>query len=316
MARRRNEWCWQHLVLSLVVIAAWQRLDGGYAYSNSARPTTSRPPLSFQEFRFAPNGVCVYPQYFVEYSKGTSEKQDDKNKHNSDNQDSAKPNKYFTMKNVPGDGDCMFLAVALAAATSMGLGGNDALLRAISRETRNVVAQVLSAPKGNLYISPGNTVSSRDLLQSAVRQEPTINTVEEYLEALRTEGRDGGLYGGGPELAVLANVLRRPISIYEVDKPRLRKLLDHGVDNVIADDNDDIETKGSILPIVCKGSFGEGIFEDPCETAIKDSAVLLSNQVQSGAYSWRLHVLVLNVSPVEKHACVLLPQTHMEDEGN
>ena len=47
------------------------------------------------------------------------------------------------MRNVPGEGDCMFLAVALAAATSSGMGGNDAFLRALSKDTRNVVAQVL-----------------------------------------------------------------------------------------------------------------------------------------------------------------------------
>jgi hypothetical protein len=208
------------------------------------------------------------------------------------------------MRNVPGDGDCMFLAVALAAATSMGLGGNDALLRAISRETRAVVAQVLSS-EGNLYIDPKQTeVPASKLLRSAVAQEPGIDTVEEYLEALRKEGRDGGLYGGGPELAVLANVLRRPISIYEVDKPRLKQMIEGSK----CDNNQNSGVDTSIFPIVCKGSFGEGIFEDPCLTSIKDSAVFAASNTQPGAYSWRVNILVLNVSPGEKHACVLLPQ--------
>ncbi|KAL3920993.1 MAG: hypothetical protein SGARI_006796, partial [Bacillariaceae sp.] len=204
------------------------------------------------------------------------------------------------MRNVPGEGDCMFLAVALAAATSMGLGGNDALLRAISRETRAVVAQVLSS-EGTLYIDPNQKeVPASKLLQSAVKQEPGIDTVEEYLDALRKEGREGGLYGGGPELAVLANVLRRPISIYEVDKPRLKEMVAESKEDGSKEDGVD----GSVFPIVCKGSFGEGIFEDPCLTSIGDSAVLAASNAQPGAYSWRVNVLVLNVAPGEKHACV------------
>jgi hypothetical protein len=89
-------------------------------------------PASFADFQFAPNGVCLSPRLFVECSS--------KNK-------SGRPNnmQYFTMRNVPGEGDCMFLAVALATAASMGLGGNDVLLRAISRETRHVVASVLES---------------------------------------------------------------------------------------------------------------------------------------------------------------------------
>ncbi|OEU17254.1 hypothetical protein FRACYDRAFT_184839 [Fragilariopsis cylindrus CCMP1102] len=204
--------------------------------------------------------------------------------------------KYFTMRNVPGDGDCMFLAVALAAATSTGLGMSNKMLNNLSRETREIVAQVLSAPSGKLFIGPdiNNIVDASQLLQSAVSQEPTINTTEDYLIALRKEGRDGGLYGGGPELAVLSNVLRRPISIYEVDE------------NISSSSSSSSPSDEFCFPITCKGSFGEGVFDDPCLTSIPDSAVI--SNIQPGAYSWRLHILVLDVSPTERHACVLLPQ--------
>ena len=212
-------------------------------------------------FQYAPNGVCVQPQYFI-----------------------ADDNKNFTMRNVPGEGDCMFLAVALATASSMGLGGNDALLRAISRETRNVVAQIMEG-SGNLHIAKGQIVSAQSLLQTAAQQEGLEPNV--YLGRLRTEGSHGGMYGGGPELAVLANVLRRPISIYELD-----------------DEQSDADT---CARIVCKGVFGDGLFEDPC-AAIPDSAIL-SAGLQPGAFSWQLHILIMDMSPTEKHACVLLPQT-------
>jgi hypothetical protein len=213
-------------------------------------------------FQFASNGVCVQPQFFLD----------------------AETENKFTMRNVPGEGDCMFLAVALAAATSMGLGGNDTLLKAISRETREVVAQVLESD-GNLYISENRLCPAKQLLESAARDEGIEPS--EYLEILRGEGGGESLQGGGPELTVLANVLRRPISIYE--------LAARGKEGF---DSEHCE-------IVRKGTFGKDLFSDPCAT-IPNSAVL--SEIQPGAYSWQLHILVLDTSPTGKHACVLLPQ--------
>ena len=279
------------------------------ALSTTLVPITRAIP--FQDFKFAPNNVCISPQYFVavrEQQHGGEARVGNSNTTEVGNKPSYS---YFTMRNVPGDGDCMFLAVALAAATSMGLGGSNTLLRAISQETREVVAQILSAPTGKLFIGPGkdNVVDASRLLQSAVQQEPTINTSDEYLEALRKEGREGGLYGGGPELVALSNVLRRPINIYEVDEQRLKEQqqgVQNGAYNGIVGNSDNETSPEILFPIVCKGSFGEGVFEDPCLTSIPDSVILAN--MQPGAYSWRLHILILNASPTEKHACVLLPQ--------
>lgn len=231
----------------------------------SAQP---QPSVSFEQFQFAPNGVCIEPAIFLEPSRN------------------GEGTRKFTMRNVPGTGDCMFQAVILASLTSMGMGGNDVLLRAISRETRAVVAQILQS-EGTLNIEGNRLVPARDLLLSASSQEGL--TPAEYLQKLQLEGREGGLYGGGPELTVLSNVLRRPISIYELDKTGA----------ITADDN------SSSCPIQCMGVFGDR-FADPC-AAIPNSAVL--SGLQPGAYSWHLHVLVLDVeSTGEKHACVLLPQ--------
>eukprot|EP00586_Coscinodiscus_wailesii_P014068 CAMPEP_0172505340 /NCGR_PEP_ID=MMETSP1066-20121228/185597_1 /TAXON_ID=671091 /ORGANISM="Coscinodiscus wailesii, Strain CCMP2513" /LENGTH=178 /DNA_ID=CAMNT_0013281909 /DNA_START=285 /DNA_END=818 /DNA_ORIENTATION=+ len=178
------------------------------------------------------------------------------------------------MRNVPGEGDCMFLAVALATSTSMGLGGNDSFLRAVSAETRYVVAQVLAAPRGNLHVEGKRIVRARDLLSSAAKGEGLTSV--EYLEKLRS----GALLGGGPELTVLSNVLRRPIRVYELD--------------------DDFEKEGGV-PEACRikrvGCFGD-LFKDPCLT-IPNSAVV--SGVQPGAYSWTIHILVVDAGPGEKH---------------
>jgi hypothetical protein len=214
--------------------------------------------IPFSSFQFAKNGVCTYPKYFLHDER------------------------KFTMRNVPGEGDCMFLAVALATLASMGLGGNDVLLKAISRETRQVVASVLQS-QGNLVIQGKRIVKTDSLLQSAARRESLSS--EEYLQLLVKEGVEGGLYGGGPELTVLSNILRRPISVYEMDQTTT--------------------SKDSHSNIQCMGVFGQDFFHDPLEK-VPDSAVL--SCPLAGAYSWHLHILVVDVSPEEKHACVLLPQ--------
>jgi len=278
----------------------------------------------FRSFEFAENGVCVNPFYF-RCASDDDNNDDDMKKGSTagavppstDQTTSPAPApkirmpSVFTMKNVPGDGDCMFLAVALAAAASMGLGGNDALLRAISKETRDVVARIFEQGGGdgggdggdcNLYIDERNKcVKASALLKNAARQEGV--TPETYLKMLRGGGDDDDvprLYGGGPELAVLSNVLRRPISIYHLVQERQHP----DVTDIAA--NNDPKDEIRSCPIQCVGTFGTPLFEDPCQRYIPNSAVL--SGVQAGAFSWHLHILVVDAGPNEKHACVLLPQ--------
>jgi hypothetical protein len=208
---------------------------------------------------FDAQGVCTSPRYF------------------------RQKDERFTLRNVPGDGDCMFLAVALATQLSMGLDhsvtGEDDLprLESMAQETRNVVSRVLQS-SGSLVIDKDQPpVSARALLASAVAKEDT--TTEDYLERLETIGRLGGMYGGGPELAVLSNILRRPISIFELAS-----------DDLLTEKECRIERQGTF-----------GCFDDPLP---EDSAI---------PFSWHLHILVVDVSPHEKHACVLLPEP--EEKG-
>lgn len=245
------------------------------------------------------------------------------------------------MRNVPGQGDCLFLAVALATACSMGLGANDVLLNAMARETRHVVASLLeqslslttdgttdsseedddnnsSSPTTTdddddqpttLVITGHRLVTARKLLRSAARECQLSET--EYLRRLRLPGREGGLHGGGPELTVLTNVLRRPISVYELvaaDAPPATTTSNGTGDNFAEDDAGGDSSSSSIQPIACRGVFGAGIFDDPLRR-VPGSAVLRAAQPR-GAYSWHLHILVVDSSSAEeeKHACVLLPQ--------
>eukprot|EP00980_Cylindrotheca_fusiformis_P014854 scaffold4050_cov55-Cylindrotheca_fusiformis.AAC.6 len=333
-------WKWRLLfVLFLFILcnSTIKTTTEALSSANDKRTRTKKTTTSISNgetlsFQFAPNGVCVSPKWFVVVND---------NDNNEKNKKQKQKKKYFTLRNVPGDGDCMFLAVALAAATSMGLGGNNALLRAISQETRHVVAQVLessssSSKKKHLYIANGRLCSTNDLLQQATREVGLKDDdTDQYLKLLRTEGSKGGIQGGGPELTVLANVLRRPISIYELAAQPLssnsknatitashhhrhhsspsssskhNKEQQQQQQRQEKGDDDDDEY---CCNIVCKGTFGKDLFSDPC-ASIPDSAVLMPN-LQPGAYSWELHILILNVSSSptaeEKHACVLLPQS-------
>lgn len=239
------------------------------------RPSTTTP---FQRFVFASNDVCVSPSVFY----------DTIHNENDNNDGISSKRRWFRLRNVPGEGDCMFQAVALATSTSMGLGGNASLLKAIASETRNVVAQILSNPHGNLLVEQKRLVRTKDLLSSAAKQEHTSLSPQEYLERLK----DGRLQGGGPELTVLSNVLRRPISIYEL------------LPNNNNDADDDDTTIPQKYPIQKVATFGDH-FVDPCQS-IPDSAIL-SPGLQPGAYSWHIHILIVDSGNQQKHACVLLP---------
>ena len=268
--------------------------------TSPSSPSATTDPFSFSNFVFAENGVCVQPQYFAT-ARNTAEL----------STSSVSSPHVFTMRNVPGNGDCMFLAVALATLASVGLGGNDTLLNAIAQETRQLVATILQQTDGYLVVDVRQgkpvVVSTQALLKQATQQEGFLS-ISEYLQALTTPGEQGGLYGGGPELTVLANALRRPISIYEVSSSASPLSPDALLENM---------ARGAITcPIECVGTFGNMIFDDPL-LSIPQSAVLQVSHgpdgpptpALPGAYSWHLHILVVETDyPGEKHACVLLPQ--------
>ena len=277
------------LFLSISSFPSWDIL----AFSNT------KGFVPFQKFVFAPNDVCLKPSIFYTECKDLNE--------------SDKDSLEFTMRNVPGQGDCMFQAVALGTMASMGLGGNAPLLQSVADEIRNVMAQILSSPKGNLYVEGKRVMKVTNLLLGASEAEGL--SPDEYITALTNRT----LQGGGPELTILSNVLRRPISIYELDDLKEGDILDDLKEGDILDDlkegdigcneNENANSESCDIPNRCKirevGLFGE-IFRDPC-SSIPDSAIL-SNTLQQGAYSWHIHILVVDSGNNEKHACVLLPQ--------
>lgn len=326
--------------------------------SSSSTTTSSKSSsiLDFSSFQFASNGVCISPRYFVlvpskQQNEEVKENDDDDviqqqqqeqtratkksltktilsssatTTNNDDNtSETTERTKLFTMRNVPGEGDCMFLAVTLAALASMGLGGNDVLLRAITKEIRTLVATIFessiiqqqqqqndatAANDGSTRSSTSNNdlliiddirgmISTYTLLKAAAKIEKI--SIDEYITRLKLDGNKGGMQGGGPELTILSNLLRRPISIYHlISSSSSSSSLDN--DNTVLTDD--------IQYIECVGSFGSKHFVDPLLLHVPNSAILSSTLQPYGAYSWHLHLLIVDSGGNEKHACVLLPQ--------
>ena len=265
------------------------------SFSRSSSPSSS--PFDFRSFEFDPStGICRRPASF-RYSA------------NND-----KESQYFVLRNVPGDGDCVFHAVLGSVCISMGMLNPDASslnnsVSSMALEMRRVVANFLSSPDGTLYVNNKprkRIVRCRDLLQSAAKNEGL--SAEEYLTKLRQPGKLGGLYGGGPELTVLSNILRRPISIFHIDN---KQSTSHNT-----------EEKSCHLQRM--GVFGEGLFEDPGQSvpdSVVTNAVFFTLDGRESSQrmdqslsaissplkcSWHLHILIADAGQ-EKHACVLLP---------
>jgi hypothetical protein len=276
--RRRRRHCrsaWNGLYSILFVVSWIISLDITAAWT-------------FADYRFDSDGWCTHPRRFT------------------------CQNQEFIMRNVPGDGDCLFTAVLSAAAHGMGLdfqlpsppaslaAGSSSRQTMLSKTTRDIVATILQTP-GTLWIGQGKSVSSHQLLRSAARE---LNvTPSMYLHLLRTPGVQGGLYGGGPELTVLSNWLRREIAIYEIEQQQQQQQEPSHLDSrhslLDATDN----TTAQEQPMVLRGVFGENVFIDmlPPESAVRHAPLPF------GSHDWRIHILIVDTDPSEKHACVLLP---------
>ncbi|KAL7440326.1 hypothetical protein ACHAXH_004562, partial [Discostella pseudostelligera] len=252
----------QLLCLVLVASIRQLQLQSASSFSLTTPPSSPTPPPSssspspssleansctakcdFQSFEFDPStGICRRPASFQYIDEMDGE--DDQ---------------YFVLRNVPGNGDCVFNAVLSSVFISMGMLNPDSdflnPMSSMAIEMRNVVANYLSSPDGTLYVNDKprkRIVRCQDLLRTAAKSEGL--TTEEYLCKLRLPGRQGGLYGGGPELTVLSNILRRPISIYHLKQK-------HSMDE-----------NNNYCEIQRMGVFGEGLFEDPAQT-IPDSVI-------------------------------------------
>eukprot|EP00538_Stauroneis_constricta_P008961 CAMPEP_0119549364 /NCGR_PEP_ID=MMETSP1352-20130426/3080_1 /TAXON_ID=265584 /ORGANISM="Stauroneis constricta, Strain CCMP1120" /LENGTH=379 /DNA_ID=CAMNT_0007594897 /DNA_START=77 /DNA_END=1213 /DNA_ORIENTATION=- len=223
---------------------------------------------------------------------------------------------YFTMTNVLGDGDCVFRTIQLGIQKQQQLSQSNSHNNnapSSSQQLRQMVADVFehSSPKSTLFVSGQNIVTVQKLLHSAAASEGVLP--QQYLQMLRTPGAAGGLYAGGPELTVLSNILQAPIHVYEcvTNAPSLSsqeqqqqptvqfKILDGA-----APSTDELTTSCSIQNV---GTFGDKFRNSQFASKIPNWA--LDGQQQQQQQHDAIHILMLNTSQNEKHACLLMPAT-------
>jgi len=112
------------ILCSLAVFLVTPSLHGLLSFRVIGVDAAAFQSTSFSSFQFASNGVAVRPRYFVDPNAIEETANDplgisDPNQYPRGENDRryTKRHRTFTMRNVPGEGDCMFLAVALATLT-------------------------------------------------------------------------------------------------------------------------------------------------------------------------------------------------------
>lgn len=123
----------------------------------------------------------------------------------------------FRIKQVPGDGSCLFNAIAVSAEyinSGKHLNYSDTTSRMASNLRRCAVDR-LSNTNCPLLVSGRDITTSENLLTGAA-QEFNVSP-EEYLELMK----EPHTWGGGPEIVALSNFLKRPIYVYTTTYNRL-----------------------------------------------------------------------------------------------
>lgn len=79
-----------------------------------------------------------------------------------------------------------------------------------SQSLRQSAVDCLADGSRKLFVQNGEWLTSKELVDIAAEQYDM--TGQEYCQAMRDEA----VWGGGPEIVALSNVLRRPIHVYEL----------------------------------------------------------------------------------------------------
>ncbi|KAL9185088.1 hypothetical protein ACHAXT_002865 [Thalassiosira profunda] len=123
------------------------------------------------------------------------------------------------IRQVPGDGDCLFHAVAISLSLIQGrrhsrMDNNESLreLKDTSRRLRQMAVECLrrSRKHKKLFIQGCESMATTELLSTAAAQYGISG--DEYCNLMQQDS----YWGGGPEIVALCNLLKRPIHVYEL----------------------------------------------------------------------------------------------------
>lgn len=159
------------------------------------------------------NGFLVptYNRMSGEWEKDVKLKKKDRiNVHNS----------VATIRQVPGDGNCLFHSISVACAHAvngthleMRSPENMEWLYRHSAKLRQLAVDCLEEERKLLFLQGHEYLKATDLVEAAAA--PYGISGSEYCDLMRQES----YWGGGPEIVALCNALQRPIHVYELHVP-------------------------------------------------------------------------------------------------
>lgn len=130
------------------------------------------------------------------------------------------------IRQVPGDGNCLFHSISTCYAyatngTHIDLRDpkNLAWLYQNSARLREKAVECLEEKRKLLFLQGHEYLKAQDLVQAAALQYGISG--EEYCQSMR----QNSVWGGGPEIVALCNVLQRPIHVYELANEKNRFVL-------------------------------------------------------------------------------------------
>lgn len=129
-------------------------------------------------------------------------------------------NSPATIRQVPGDGNCLFHSISVAWAhatngTHLEMRSPDTMewLYRHSAKLRQLAVDCLEERRKLLFLQGHEFLKATDLVEAAAAQYGISGS--EYCDLMRQES----YWGGGPEIVALCNVLQRPIHVYELYVP-------------------------------------------------------------------------------------------------
>lgn len=164
------------------------------------------------------------------------------------------------IRQVPGDGNCLFHSISVGLCHALmqehwDMNSADSLkeLYQHSDSLRQKAVDFLRDPNRRLFLQGNDFVKSRELVEVAAQQYGL--TADEYCRDMQQQS----VWGGGPEIVALSNVLKRPIHVYELTnttKP-----------GVISSSSDENHEEGQIFVLRRMACFGSPRF-DRCRPAL------------------------------------------------
>jgi hypothetical protein len=125
-----------------------------------------------------------------------------------------------TIRQVPGDGNCLFHSISICLAhaqngTHLDMRSTESMqwLYQLSTKLRHLAVDILALRRKLLYLQGREYLKAKELVDAASAQYGITGT--QYCDLMRQDS----YWGGGPEIVALCNVLQRPIHVYELHVP-------------------------------------------------------------------------------------------------